>query len=919
LFATLGTLACEEARHPSPPPPPTGDAPPTPAAPVEPRLTDLRQLTFGGENAEAYWSMGGEELIFQARTGAMQCDRIYRMKVADPKQVVPVSNGKGATTCSYFLPGDDDVVFASTESGGDACPPKPSMEFGYTWALYDSYEIYRAKADGTGQVRLTDSPGYDAEATVCKKDGSILFTSVRDGDIDLYRMDSDGKNVKRLTSEPGYDGGAFFSDDCSKIVWRASRPKGKALDDFKSLLAKGLVRPTKLELYVANADGTDPVQVTYLDAASFGPYLFPDGKRILFSSNYGDPKGREFDLWSIGVDGAGLERVTSSAGFDGFPMFSPDGKQLAFASNRNNAPGSRDTNVFVARWVDGAGKVEDTPAERIVRDARWLADPAREGRGVGTRGLEEAGAFVETRLGELRLEPVFGGASFRQPFEVPTSVQGTVTLTVDGKPVDGARILGFSGEVSELKGDVVLAGYGVQTDGWDDYANLDVKGKVVLVRRFVPDDKAFSTSEATRRHGDLRRKAWLAREKGAKAMIVVDLPSRPRGAPAGWKVPDEAKLPSLTPDASGEAGIPAVIAPRAALAPVVAALEKKKQLPLTLSVRVTVEKKPAFNVAAKLPATGPSKGTVVVGAHYDHLGMGGHGSLAPDVVAVHHGADDNASGTATVLEIARALAADESPRSHDVVFALFSGEERGVLGSNYFVKNAPAGLRPSEIVAMINLDMVGRVRGNKLDVTGQDTATELGGLLEASCGVARLDCVALGGGGYGPSDQASFYAAGVPVLFFFSGTHADYHKPSDTADKLNGAGMGAISVLGADLVSKLAKLEQRLTFQKVASPAPLGDPRSFGASLGTIPDYAASASTKGVVLSGVRPGGAADLAGAKRGDVLVKVGRFDVGSVEDLMFALGELRPKAKIKLIVLREGKRVELDAVVQEAKQKH
>jgi hypothetical protein len=479
------------------------------------------------------------------------------------------------------------------------------------------------------------------------------------------------------------------------------------------------------------------VQVTYLDAASFGPYLFPDGKRILFSSNYGDPKGREFDLWMIGVDGTGLERVTSSPGFDGFPMFSPDGKQLAFASNRNNAPGSRDTNVFVARWTDEPGKVEDTAAERIVTDARWLADPAREGRGVGTRGLEEAGAFVETRLRALGLQPVFGGGSYRQPFEVPMSVQGKVTLAVDGKPIEGARILAFSGDAKDLTGDLVLAGHGIQTDGWDDYAKLDVKGKIVLVRRFVPDDKAFSTSEATRRHGDLRRKAWLAREKGAKAMIVVDLPAKPRGAPAGWKPPDEAKLPSLAPDASGEAGLPAVIAPRAALEPIVAALEKKKTLPVTLTVAVTVEKKPAFNVAAKLAATGPSKGTIVVGAHYDHLGMGGHGSLAPDQVAVHHGADDNASGTATVLEIARALVADESPRTHDVVFGLFSGEERGVLGSNYFVKNAPPGLQPKDLVAMINLDMVGRVRGNKLDVTGHDTATELGALLQGSCDRAR--------------------------------------------------------------------------------------------------------------------------------------------------------------------------------------
>src|SRR5687768_3394675 len=227
----------------------------------EPRLKELRQLTFGGENAEAYWSFDGRQLIFQAHHGE-GCDQIYRLPLdgvtrptsaADAPEPVLVSTGKGATTCSYFLPGDREIIYASTHLGGDACPPKPDRSQGYVWALYPSYDIFKAGADGSNLKQLTSTPGYDAEATVCKKDGSIVFTSVRDGDIELYRMNADGGDVKRLTSTPGYDGGAFFNDDCSKIVWRASRPKGAALDDFKSLLSKNLVRPSKLELYVANA------------------------------------------------------------------------------------------------------------------------------------------------------------------------------------------------------------------------------------------------------------------------------------------------------------------------------------------------------------------------------------------------------------------------------------------------------------------------------------------------------------------------------------------------------------------------------------------------------------------------------------------------------------------------------------------
>jgi Tol biopolymer transport system component len=359
--AASAAPAAAAAEAPAPSEHGTEGAPPVEA---EVHLKDIKQLSFGGENAEAYWSWDNSKLIYQAHEGK-GCDQIYVRSAHDAAaQPQMVSTGKGTTTCSYFLPGDKEIIYASTHLASPECPARADQSHGYVWAIYQGFDIFRANADGTNLRRLTETPGYDAEGTVCSVDGSILFTSVRDGDLDLYRMDGDGKNVKRITSTPGYDGGAFFSSDCKKIVWRASRPVGKELDDFRSLLAQGLVRPTKLELFVANADGSDAKQVTHLDAAAFGPYFFPGDKRIIFSSNYGDPKGREFDLFAINVDGTGLERITHASGFDGFPMFSPDGKWLAFASNRASKPGTWDTNLFVASWADAEAAATGTASSR---------------------------------------------------------------------------------------------------------------------------------------------------------------------------------------------------------------------------------------------------------------------------------------------------------------------------------------------------------------------------------------------------------------------------------------------------------------------------------------------------------------------------------------------------------------------------
>jgi len=318
--------------------------------PGEKHFRNLQMLTSGNENAEAYFSYDGTKLIYQSTAGR-KCDQIYTMNI-DGSGKKLVSNGKGRTTCSYFFPDDKHILYASTFKGNSDCPPPPDFSKGYVWALYNDYDIYKADADGNNITVLTSSPGYDAEATVSPKGDRIVFTSTRDGDIELYSMNLDGSNVTRLTYETGYDGGANYSYDGSMIVYRASRPKeGAEMDEYSSLLKQGLVRPHTLEIYVMNADGSGKRQVTNNGAANFGPYFFPDGKRIIFCSNVADPKGRNFDLWAVNTDGTGLEQITFNDSFDGFPMFSMDGKKFVFCSNRHDAV-QGETNVFICDWVD---------------------------------------------------------------------------------------------------------------------------------------------------------------------------------------------------------------------------------------------------------------------------------------------------------------------------------------------------------------------------------------------------------------------------------------------------------------------------------------------------------------------------------------------------------------------------------------
>jgi len=319
--------------------------------PDEVHLKNIRQLTFGGENAECYFSPDGKKFSFQSTSGDLKCDQIFSMD-PDGGNKKLVSTGTGRTTCAYYLNDNKTVVFASTHEANAECPHKPDFSKGYVWALYDSYDIYSANEDGSNIKKITSEKGYDAEATVSPAEDKIVFTSTRSGDIDIYTMNADGSDVKQLTDETGYDGGPFYSYDGKKIIYRRTTfANDEEIKEYKNLLSEGLIKPSKLDIWIMDADGKNKKQITNNGAANFAPFFFPDGQKILFCSNVNNEDKRNFDIFKINIDGTGLERITFYNEFDGFPIFSPDGKKLAFCSNRNGKE-KGETNVFICDWVD---------------------------------------------------------------------------------------------------------------------------------------------------------------------------------------------------------------------------------------------------------------------------------------------------------------------------------------------------------------------------------------------------------------------------------------------------------------------------------------------------------------------------------------------------------------------------------------
>jgi len=388
----------------------------------EKNLKNITKLTFGGDNAEAYFSPNSKMLTMQVTNPAIgaQCDQIYlydlTQKTAESNLKL-VSTGKGRTTCSFFMPDGKHIIYASTHKANPDCPPKPAprKDGKYLWPIYSDFEIYEADLNGNITKQLTDSPGYDAEAVISPDGKKIAFTSTRSGDLEIWIMDIDGKNLKQLTHGLGYDGGAFFSHDSKKLVFRSSRPKTEEeIKEYKELLAENLVAPTNMEIYTINIDGTDLKQITNLGKANWAPYFHPSDKKIIFSSNHHSTRGYDFQLYMIDVDGKNLQQITYESEFNAFAMFSPDGKKLVFASNRQGEK-PHETNVFIADWVDS------DPAELVVEDhikkhISYLASDDLQGRLTGSEGEAKAAGYLSAEFKKLGLKP-YEGKDFIIPFQ----------------------------------------------------------------------------------------------------------------------------------------------------------------------------------------------------------------------------------------------------------------------------------------------------------------------------------------------------------------------------------------------------------------------------------------------------------------------------------------------------------------------
>uniref|UniRef100_A0A832HZ57 M28 family peptidase n=1 Tax=Eiseniibacteriota bacterium TaxID=2212470 RepID=A0A832HZ57_UNCEI len=580
-----------------------------------------------------------------------------------------------------------------------------------------------------------------------------------------------------------------------------------------------------------------------------------------------------------------------------------------------------------AAAAPGAAPAAAPDTDGLVEAVRTLADPRWEGRGVGTAGLDSAAAWIAGRMAAIGLRPAGEGGGWFQPFEVTTGVEveSPTACEVAGRRVEAGpsfQPLGFSAN-GVVRAPVVFAGYGITAPelGHDDYAGLDVRDRLVLVFTGEPgemDSTSRFSGLVNTPHAELRTKAINAREHGALGLLVVNGPLHHAGEPLRRPRTDGGGYMSsglIAARLAEDLAAALVRATGRSLEELQRAIDasgpQSTALPETATVTVTLRRTRATvkNVVGAIPGRDSAR-TIVVGAHYDHLGYGGDSSLSPDERAPHVGADDNASGTAALLRVAERLARRAAGRApeHHLVFAAFTAEESGVLGSGHFVDRPP---RPAATIGfMLNMDMVGRLKDNRLLVLGTGTAAELPAILEGANRAAGFALTSTADG-FGPSDHTSFYKRRVPVLMLFTGPHTDYHRPSDTWDKIHYAGLARIADFAAAVVESI-DARPRLTYQQTRGDSATGRGAGggYGAYLGTIPDF--SQTEGGVLLSGVRGGSPAEQAGFKAGDVIVKFDGVAVDNLYDYTFALRSRKPGQQVRVTVKRDGRETDLVATL-------
>ena len=937
-------------------------------------LSNIRQLTYDGKRAgEGYFSEDGNALIFQSeREPDNPFYQIYLLNLltGDTHRVSP---GIGKTTCAFFRPGTDEVLYASTHHDVFAkAKQEEELKFRasgkerrYSWDYDEAMDIFSANRDGSNLKQLTDAAGYDAEASYSPDGKHIVFCSLRDAypksqlspkelkqlEVDpayfgeIYLMNADGSNQIRLTDAPGYDGGPFFTPDGQHIVWRHFTPDG-----------------SKADIYTMRIDGSNVRRLTDFDSMSWAPYFHPTGAYVIFASN--KLGFSNFELYLVDARGRHEPvRVTSTDGFDGLPVFSPDGNHLCWTSNRNSQEVSQ---IYLAEWnheaaleaiaaaprsqnslVHPIGRVSNHESSNktktsIRQHIEFLADDALEGRMTGSEGAKRAAEHIASQFAQLNLKPVGDEQSYFQAFEftagrriISEENRFHITRQVHGSE----QVMEFSVEKDfqplsfsrngVVEGEVVFVGYGLSVpgelgEGYDAYAGLDVKDKIVVALRYVPEEIEPERRQQLNRYAGLRYKAMQAREQGAKAFLVV----------AGPNSPNAGKLIPLDFDSSlADSGIVAasisdtvvntLFAPSGKdLKEIQSGLDVENphfvgQFPLPdVKVRIVVSvekvKKTDQNIVALLPSPELTDDTayVIVGAHYDHIGYGEIGSLARkgEEGQIHNGADDNASGTAVVLELATTLskAYQEHPEKFNrgIIFALWSGEELGLIGSTHFVNHPVVPLE--KVAAYVNFDMVGRLRENKLILQGVGSSSVWTKLIEKRNVPIGFN-LTLQADPYLPTDVTAFYPKEVPVLSFFTGGHEDYNRPTDDSGTLNYTGIERISRLAHGIVLDLISAAERPEYVRVERSQSEGGSRdTLRAYLGTIPDYTTEGT--GVKLSGVRAGGPADKAGLKGGDVIVKFGGQEITNIYDYTYALDAVKIGEPVEVIVLRDGKRVQL-----------
>ena len=939
-------------------------------------LSDILQLTFDGRRSgEGYFSRDGSLLVFQSereRRNPFFAIYLLTLGTGETRRVSP---GFGKATCGWIHPRGTRVLFASTHLD-PAARAKQREEISrraagstarYAWDYDEHFDIFEADLTGQHVKNLTHAVGYDAEGSWSPDGTLIVFSSnrgayrgtlsARERDLlgndasyflDVYRMNADGTDVRRLTDAEGADGGPFFSPDGKRIVWRRFSADGRTA-----------------EIFTMNVDGTDQRQITRLGAMSGAPYYHPSGDYVIFSANVGGLGN--FELYLVDTEGRSEPaRVTSSEAFDGLPVFSPDGTRLTWTSTRNP---KKKAQIFSADWNDqearrllqlasrddarpaaapsvplAASTYVHTESAITARDLRgrvaYLASEMMDGRLTGSDGERRATEYVASMLGSYGLEPAGDGGTFFQAFDFTAGVSlgSENRLAIHGIDTGAGdpavdrewRPLAFSKTGSFDPAEVVCAGYGIVApangvhQGYDSYAGLDVTGKWALSFRYLPEKAAPDLRQHLSQFASLRHKAMVARDRGARGLIITSGPNS--------NVKDE--LVRLSFDASlGGTSLAAIsVSDRVAellLAPAGKSVQQVQDaldggaavsgftipgVMLAADIDVQQAKKTARNVLARLPGDDEDRGAVVVGAHVDHLGEGfATATLArrEEEGMIHPGADDNASGVAALLEIAESLAAERARGApamrRSLLFAAWSGEELGLLGSSHFTKTLAGGddtatLSPT-VAAYLNMDMIGRL-ARKFVLLGVGSSSIWPAEIERANTGLRLPIVEQNSS-YLPTDATPFYVKGVPILSAFTGAHADYHTPRDTAGKIDYAGTERITRLMARIATSLASAESAPDYLVMEKPDSSMGRANMRAYLGTIPDYSAT-DVVGVKLSGVAKGGPADRASVQAGDVVVELAGKRIENIYDYTFALEMVKIGVPVGMTVQRGTERV-------------